>query len=133
MAINWPTQLPNPQISGYTLSPRGGLQSTKMDSGAVRVRQRFGATPVLFKLKFKMSQVQFNIFQSWWKFKLKGGSEFVNISLLVGRQRIAHEVRFIAQYKSNLVSNAIWEISASVEARELLTITEAELDALLLT
>ena len=132
MTISWPVVLPNALLSGYSRSTGNASTTTKMDAGQPRIRQRFTAENTGVALKFRMTQSEYRLFESWWKHKAKLGAEWVNITLTSGIGEATHTLLFSPPVVKPLTGgNGIWEVAISAIERDAPVLSETELDAIL--
>jgi len=131
MTITYPSVLPQPKIQGYGYQPTDILARTQMESGIARQRQRFTASPTMVTVSWIMNQEQLGLFESWYKYKAKYGAEWFNIDLLNGLEINSNQVRFNKPYKASLIGHRDWNIQATLEVREMRTLSEGSLNLLL--
>lgn len=125
----WPTTLPLPQVSGYSVKPVQAFLRTNMDKGAARQRKRFSAVPVIVSVSFMLTQTQFETFEAWWHFNIADGAGWFNTSLANGKGITTCEARFTGAYEAPTAGGLNWLISGTLEVRSMPIITEAELAA----
>ena len=65
MATAYPTQYPNPQISGYAMSVDMGLSRVNFESGIARQRRRYTNMPHALQLSFVMTLDTLQSWQDW--------------------------------------------------------------------
>jgi len=65
MATAYPTQYPNPQISGYAMSVDMGLSRVNFESGIARQRRRYTNMPHALQLSFVMNLDTLQSWQDW--------------------------------------------------------------------
>ena len=126
----WPTSFPLPQTPGYALEPQQAFLRTQMDAGPARQRRRFSTTPTRVPVSFKMSLVQFETFEAWYKFEINDGAGWFTITLANGKGLTSCEARFPEMYKASPEGSTFrWIVDGVLEVRSMPTLTEAELAA----
>lgn len=110
----WPSCLPLPMISGYTVSMgdannmRGGG-----NFGPSLSRNRFTRQSATIPVSYIMTEAQFGIFEAWWKHIINdGASWFTQQQDTEGLQ--TNTVRFVGGYQSALQTAGSWSVSALV-------------------
>ena len=74
--IEYPAELPYPDLSGYALEHAPNLMRTPMVSGRARQRQRYTSIPSFVTLSWGMPQKEFELFEAWFRWELKEGQEW---------------------------------------------------------
>ncbi len=115
MAI-WPTNLPDPLTSGYSIQPQQAFIRTDMDQGPARQRRRFTTTPTVYLVKWIMSEQQFGIFESWFRDEADDGAAWFTINLRGGTGIQAVEARFMQPWTSTRVA-PMYEVDGQLEVR----------------
>lgn len=140
VTVNWPDKLPLPTFEGYGLEPLDPIQRTEMESGTARQRRRFTKTPARIPARWRFTQWEFGIFESWVKWKAQEGAEWFGITLLGGLGMAAHEARFVGQGKSPYQASprrggpqegVRWIVTSTLEVRERPILTADALEIVL--
>ena len=130
--LTWPTTLPLPQWPDYELSPQENTIRTQMEQGEAKQRKRFTSSPAAVPCEFRFTGFQKAIFDSWYNFKAKEGSEYFIIDLQNGIGVVPHQARFVGIPLSRANGADGWIVTATLETRDRPMFTEAELDVLLI-
>ncbi|MBF0675595.1 hypothetical protein [Pseudomonas sp.] len=121
--IEWPKELPYPDLSGYALEDAPNVSRTEMASGRARQRQMYTSVPSFVTLSWGMDQRQFEFFAAWVRWKLKDCTEwFTGWAQTAGPARQT-EMRFVGSssappYRARMDGPDYWRISARIEIRE---------------
>lgn len=119
----WPTTLPNPTESGYSLRPESQTIRTDMEVGPARMRRITSARNDSIALSWFMSNSQFTTFRAWFEngtTGLAGGvGWFTGMPLKAGDGiQTTLECRFTGPYEATTVPGGMaWTVSATVEVR----------------
>jgi len=118
---SWPTTLPNPKVSGYTLKPVDQTVRTDMEGGASRTRRRTKARNDKVSASWNMSDAQLSIFRTWFDDDTAGaagGAAWFTCSLLVGATGLSSiTAKFIGPYTAPLQDGFRWVVAADLEIR----------------
>lgn len=127
---SWPVQLPLPTFDGYALEPEAGLARTDMEAGPARQRQRFTATPTRIPVRWRFSQFQYALFESWHRHK--AGANWFAIDLLGSLGLVAHQARFLGQnnnpYRAVPLRGGTWIVTSVLEIRDQPVLSAEALD-----
>jgi hypothetical protein len=132
----WPGVLPLPTFEGYGLEPKDGILRTEMEAGEARQREQFTSTPTAIPARFRFTQFQFGIFESWYQHNAKNGAAYFNMELLGGLGMVTHEARFLGAGKKKYSavpfrgdkSGAKWIVTTTLEIRKRPVLTKEALD-----
>ena len=116
----WPSTLPAPRVSGYSLESGDATVRTDMESGPARVRRRYTAAPDTLQLRWLFSDTQMDTFRDTWDGDWAHGSAWINLPVRDGRTGgvVNHEARpNPAKFTAELVSANVWTVSMTVEIR----------------
>lgn len=111
----FPSTLPQPSISGYSVAPNQAFIRTEMDSGPARQRQRFSSTPHLVTLNWTFTEAQMSTFKTFFDSTINYGTDWFTITLDCGGGATSYTARFSAAWKGALISPTVWGISATLE------------------
>lgn len=122
MAV-WPSTLPNPQRTGYKLSPADQTERSNMEVGAPRSRRitaaRNDQTPVIWIF----TDTQMAVFRSWFDDAttgIAGGASWFNgMSIPLGDGGFASpDCRFIGPFSATPIgAPLVWTVTAKLETR----------------
>lgn len=133
MTIFWPDVFPEPTIKAYNISPGETIARTKMDSGSARQRRRFTAVPTEINARWIMPYTIFGLFQSWYLHEAREGAEWFNMKIQNGSGLQYTNMRFLKPYKAKPISHEVWEVTASLEIRDISILSEGALGILIYT
>lgn len=114
----WPDCLPLPQITGYTVS-MGDANNVRGGGsfGPATSRNRFTRQTAILSVVYVMSELQFGIFEAWWKHIINDGSAwFTHKQNIEGLQD--NTCRFSGGYQASLQTAGSWSVSATVTVDE---------------
>lgn len=118
---SWPTTLPNPQVSGYTLKPVDQTVRTDMEGGASRARRRTKARNDKVSASWSMTDAQLAIFRAWFDDDTAGaagGAAWFTCSLPVGATGLSSvTAKFIGSYTVPLQDGWRWVVTGELEIR----------------
>ena len=116
----WPTTLPPPSISGYSMQTADATIRTDMESGPARVRRRYTATPDKAMLRFVFDEAQMAAFRTFWDGDAEQGAAWWYLLVKDGRSAggTSREVRPAqGSFKAELIDAGHWAVSFEVEVR----------------
>lgn len=117
----WPSTLPVPQPSGYSVKPVDQTVRTDMETGSPRVRRRTTSSNDKISMSWDMSDDQLGIFRDWFDDAttgIAGGSVWFYINLLVNGGGFTNvEARFVGPYTLSYVPYMRWVVSGELEIR----------------
>jgi len=119
---DWPSTLPLPLASGYSLSPVDPVVRTEMEAGASRARRTTRARNDKVSLSWAMTRVQFEEFRAWYDDDTDGaagGAAWFPISLDIGTGgAILVSAKFAKIYDASMVDPDLWKVTGNVEVRD---------------
>lgn len=120
----WPSTLPKPALSSYSLEPQNAVLKTQMEAGPNRYRKRYTAVPMDIKSGFILNAAQMAIFTTFFRTTINFGADwFVFDGLNLGAgYATGCEAHFVEPYKANLIERGYWSVSFSFEVRNLGTV-----------
>lgn len=116
MAV-FPSFLPLPTKSDYSLKRKSGVKKTEMESGIPRLRQISRNAPTEINVVWRFSESEFAIFEGWYLFEAREGASWFDMPLKGGLGLSTHKARFIGDgysYKIDVNSNK-WVVSATLQ------------------
>jgi hypothetical protein len=114
MAI-FPSTLPDPLLSGYSVAPTQGFVRSEVETGPARQRKRYSATPAKVTLKWIFTAAQMVTFRNFFNSDINKGASWFDIYLNVGDGYAPMQARFSTQYSAALLGANNWEVSGSLE------------------
>lgn len=128
MAI-WPTQLPDPLLTGYGLEPQPAFIRTDMDAGPARQRRRFTQAPTEIAAQFTLTESQMAIFEGWFEHRIESGAAWFDAPINNGLGITIVECRFIEPWRSQPAGSGLHVVSVRWETRERPVMSDADLTA----
>ena len=117
----FPSTLPKPLASSYSLSPVDQTIRTDMEGGLARVRRRTTARNDKVSVNWRMTDAQMAIFRAWFEDAstgISGGAGWFTVSLAIGTTGVVSvEARFIGPFKASNITALIWSVAAELEVR----------------
>lgn len=128
--INYPSELPYPQRTGYAAQVVQPFIRTELTSGRARQRRRFSSVPVEYTVNWTFtSDNEAALFEAWFRYKINDGAEWFNCKMKTPLGLGNYVCRFTEMYDgSRLVGTCGWGISARIEMWERPLIDESWLD-----
>lgn len=126
---SWPSVLPLPSLD-YTSKNEPTTIRTQMASGRVRQRRRFTSDMKTQSLRIRLTEDQYGLFQSFVFYKLNGGNDFFQLTLLGGQGLQLYNVRLINGEYTAKLNHPHWDVTANVDVEEQGYIPEDAYDAL---
>lgn len=127
----WPTLLPYPLMSGYSLEPVSTVARTDMDAGPARQRSRYTAAPTMASVSVLLTRQQFAIFEAWYLHEINNGAAWFVGPIRNGRGISTQDCRFAEAWKSSPVSGNLEQVTMRWEIRERPIMTADELESAL--
>lgn len=123
VTIDYPKQLPTPQQQGYELQTVSPLLRTRLRSGRARQRRAFTNVPTIVKVNYLMTEGQAQLFEGWFRWTLKDGSEWFNCRIKTSLGLQDYVCRFTDIFTGpKMLSPKYWRYSAELEIRDRQTI-----------
>ncbi len=115
MAELYPTNMPIPLINNYSQKsdPHVKIQSVEIGPPRFEFRSDFGH--VTFSVKWLFDDLEFQVFEGWFRHVLEQGNLSFNMNLMIGGGLKNHECFFDKGYKTSLKGKK-WSISAKLKA-----------------
>lgn len=130
----WPSTLPTPMVSGYSLKPGSALVRTAIEAGPARVRRRFTQVPTAVPVQFEMTLDELATFEAWFFHEIHQGAEWFALTLINGRGlATANRARIKVDdngtpYEATPQGNgAVWTVKFELEVEGLPILSAAEL------
>lgn len=125
---SWPTSiLPDPllELDGENDS---NATRTQMASGRIQQRRRFSLDLHTMSARWRLTEDQFALFQSFVYYKLSGGSDWFELDMKRGGGLKTYKVRMVDGKYQYRLNSPHWDVSARLEVEEQNYVPEAELD-----
>lgn len=110
---------------GYSESPDSAR--VQMDGGPTRVRRMSRQSDTIFSVATKMTGSQLSVFESWYRHDIDNGVDWFDIDLFVGLGMQSHSARFLGKPKRQKDGKRAWIVSASLEVRQRVIMSEDDL------
>ena len=113
----WPSSLPDPVRTGYTIKRNTQVIRTDMETGIPRQRRRFTAPLDVIAVTWIFSDSEFTTFENFVNNDINGGADWFDCDLKDGQGVRTMEVRFMGgTYEAKLVGMD-WQVDAHLEVR----------------
>mgnify|MGYP000588363243 CR=1 FL=1 len=117
----YPSTLPKPLASGYSVKPIDQTARTEMEGGPARVRRRTKSRNDHVTLAWLFTDTQMGTFRTWFDNDATGaagGAAWFTIGLALGGGGVATvEARFIGPFSEQHLGALRWDVNAEVEVR----------------
>lgn len=113
----WPTQLPKPQLAGYSLAPQAAFVRSDMDAGPARQRRRFTQAPTEITLELVLTDAQMAIFEFWYEIETQSGAAWFSAPMKNGMGVTTVEARFVEPWQSQPLGAAMNRVQCRWETR----------------
>ncbi|MBC44156.1 MAG: hypothetical protein CML19_18215 [Pusillimonas sp.] len=134
MAIdeNYPSLLPAPRQSGYSIQPGEAVARTDMERGSARQRRTTLSATDEIKVQFLFSRYELSLFEGWYKHKADEGAAYFAIPLLTGMGMVTMQARFKRlEQERPLPGKLFWTVDATLEVRDRPVLSEEAIDVAL--
>lgn len=116
--IQYPEGLPLPQRDGYGFTPGSALLRTQMQSGRARQRRQYASVPTVAAVRWRLNDVQAQLFESWFEEVLNSGAEWFECPLKTPQGRMLYRARFVDVYTGPTLIGHSWDFEAQLELWE---------------
>lgn len=113
----WPTSLPRPLLSGYSVEPTQAFIRTDMEAGPARQRKRFTAVPNEVVASWKFKPAEMETFLDFYAVDINQGTDYFTCELDIGNGFQTYNVRFTAAPKRQALPGMNWNVSGRLEVR----------------
>lgn len=117
---SFPSILPLPRKSEYSLKRKSGVKKTQMESGIPRLRQITRNAPTEIDVVWHFSESEFAIFEGWYLFEAREGASWFDIQLKGSLGLSFHKARFVGDgysYKIDVNTNK-WVVNVTLQVLE---------------
>lgn len=117
----FPSTLPAPLASGYSIDPQSQVIRTEMETGSPRVRRRSAVRIDHVEIGWVFTDAQMTSFRTWFDSSAgaAGGAGWFNLTIKSGDgSSVVCEARFVEPWSASLSAGfGIWRVGAKVEVR----------------
>jgi hypothetical protein len=117
--------------AGYDLEPATSFNRTDMEVGAPRQQPRDPGAPVALSCSMEFSREQLDIFEGWYRYKIRDGADWFQMPVATGRGVTLEDVRFTRAARPRMQAGGVWMVQCALELRTMPLMSEAALNALL--
>lgn len=108
--------LPIPLRSGYSQETNNQTETFTPDSGYRRVRRLYSTTSKFVLVKWKFSNSEYGLFETWFNDEIGAGSVSFSTRLIEGTETVANKtVKFTEELYTADKVNDSWIVSAKLE------------------
>lgn len=130
MAEAYPINLPIPLVTGYSHPDSVKVRSNDVTTGPPRFELLSEDGPSFPVVNWRFTQLQFQVFEGWYKWALTFGAKSFEMRLKVGAGLKEHICYFDKTYKPSL-QGKLWKVTASLITTEKFYDTESDYNAAL--
>lgn len=113
--IQYPEGLPLPLRTGYDFEQTDTKIRTQMVTGRARQRRQYQSAPVYSSVRWIMTDVQAQLFESWYEEVLISGVEYFEIKLKTPQGIQPYKARFVGTYQGPTLDARFWRFTATLE------------------
>jgi len=128
MSVLYPINLPIPLVTGYSHPDSVKVRRNNVVTGPPRFELLSEDGPSFPTVNWRMSQLQFQVFEGWYKYELTFGAKSFVMRLKVGAGLKEHVCFFDKTYKPSL-EGKLWRVTAKLVTTEKVYDTEDVYDA----
>lgn len=111
MAVSWLSRLPIPLTAGYSNQENDKVRKDDIETGPPRFELLSEHGFTIFNVTWFFSELEFQLFEGWWKHELTFGALAFDMDIKVGAGLISHELYFTKGYKPSLIGKK-WRVKA---------------------
>jgi hypothetical protein len=128
MAVDayYPDTIPLPLKQGYVLKPRPNTRRTELEQGAARVRRVGRQKPTELAVVWELTQWELMLLQGFHEHQADEGAAWFGMKLLTYVGLAMCEVRFKGEISQPKQAGHLWQVSATLEVREIPRLSDAE-------
>ena len=113
MAVTYPLGLPIPLVNSYSNIDMVKYVRNNPSQGKLTYALLAEDKPVFFKVSWFFTDLEFQVFEGFFKHELTSGSKLFDLNLKVGGGLRSHEVYFNKNYSSKLAGKQ-WRVSGNL-------------------
>ncbi|ARQ46670.1 hypothetical protein [Oxalobacter formigenes] len=125
---NIPKMIPACAVDGYKISPQNATVRTEMETGPARQRRLSASMPTQLSVKWIMQRLEFKVFEAWFKHTIFDGTAWFVMEVDNGMGMTETDCRFVGPYTVELAAKGIYNVSATLEVRDMSVMTSEELE-----
>ena len=115
----FPTTLPKPSMSQYSLTPVNNTIRTEMEAGPARTRRRYISVPTDVSVTWTLTRAELASFQTFYREAIYDGAGWFLMPVVMGDGEALRTARFKEPYRAETVANEhAWRVSATLEVME---------------
>ena len=114
---DWPSTLPNPLMSGYSMRDVVPLIKTEMEQGPPRVTRYSANFDTIISATIFLTNAQLSIFRDFYDTTTNLGADFFNIVSNTKGTPVLHRCRIVSSPNYRFQNNK-WNVSLSLETDE---------------
>jgi hypothetical protein len=132
MAVDvfYPATIPLPSKQGYVLKPKPSVRRTELEQGAARVRRVGSQKPTELSVVWQLTQWELMLLQGFHEHEADEGAAWFGMQLLTYIGLAMCEARFKGEISQPKQAGHLWQVSATLEVREIPRLTDADYDVL---
>ncbi len=115
----FPTTLPKPSMSQYSLTPVNNVIRTEMEAGPARTRRRYISVPMDVSVTWTLTRAELDAFQTFYRETICDGAGWFLMPVVMGNGEALRTARFKQPYEAATVANEhVWRVTATLEVME---------------
>lgn len=128
MAVDafYPDTIPLPLKQGYVLKPKPNARRTELEQGAARVRRTGRQKPSELAVVWELTQWELTLLQGFHEHEADEGAAWFGMRLLTYVGLAMCEVRFKGEISQGKQAGHLWQVTATLEVREIPRLSAAE-------
>lgn len=132
MAVDvfYPDTIPLPLKQGYVLKPKPNVRRTDLEQGAARVRRVGRQKPTELAVVWELTQWELGLLQGFHEHQADEGAAWFGMKLLTYVGLAMCEARFKGEISQPKQAGHLWQVSATLEVREIPRLSSADYAAL---
>ena len=124
-SLRWPKELPPGLFIGRSYQTVDPMTRSSLTSGRSRQRRAYTSTPTMVPVSWLMTSPQAVYFETWFRWALKDGAEWLEMPLRMPDGLSDRTVRFTGIYDGPTEAGPNhWRFSAELEIRERQTLPD---------
>lgn len=113
--------------SAFTYAPDPAFARSDYDAGPARMRRRFTDSTVQISFTITMEQLEFELFKSFYKYRIYEGAAWFCLPAFVGSDYIDSTARFVSPYTVVDVSSDHFAVTCKIEIRNIFILDDGTL------
>lgn len=114
----WPSTLPLPLRSGFSIARQSGIDRTDMETGPARQRRRTRSKLHEVPIAWLLTEAQMVAFQAFFDDDINAGADWFTATWRLWDGPAARELRFISgEFSAEPAGRGYWRVTAKLDWR----------------